>query len=53
MAETWTPLILSAACTPNPATAGATTVLSVLVVDAQGGARNEDWYSGELRAGEV
>ena len=29
------------------------TVLSVVVIDAQGGEREDLWYSGELQAGEV
>ena len=38
---------------PNPVSVGLPTVLSVVVIDAQGGEREDLWYSGELQAGEV
>ena len=49
----WTPLIISASFSPNPATAGSTTVLSVIAVDALMGEVDEIFYSGEIHSGEV
>ena len=52
MSETWTPLVISASFAPNPVSVGLPTVLSVVVIDAQGGEREDLWYSGELQAGD-
>ena len=52
MAE-WKPLIIAASFSPNPVNVGAPTVLSVIVIDAQGGERDELFYAGEIQAGEV
>lgn len=54
MAETvWTPLILSASFTPNPAISGETTLLSVSAVDVFGAEQTEARYSSEFYSGEV
>ena len=53
MSETWTPLVISASFAPNPVSVGLPTVLSVVVIDAQGGDREDLWHSGEVQAGEV
>lgn len=52
MSETWTPLVISASFAPNPVSVGLPTVLSVVVIDAQGGEREDLWHSGEVQAGE-
>ena len=53
MSETWTPLVISASFAPNPVSVELPSGLAVAVIDAQGGEREDLWYSGELQAGEV
>lgn len=49
----WTPLIISATLTPNPAQAGEPVLLQVAAIDVQVVEQTEVRASGEFRAGEV
>lgn len=49
----WKPLIIAASFAPNPVNVGSHTVLSVIVIDAQGSERDDLFYAGELQSGEV
>lgn len=54
MAETvWQPLIISASFTPNPAEAGASLLISAVIVDVFGTEQEEVRYPSEFYSGEV
>ncbi len=54
MAEsTYTPVIIGAILTPNPAQAGLTVTISVSAIDIVSTPAPEVLYSGEICAGEV
>lgn len=49
----WSPLIISAAITPNPVTVGAAVLLQAAVIDVQSIEQTEARACGEFCAGEV
>lgn len=53
MASEWSPLIISAAFTPNPAIAGGDVLLQVVVIDVQSIEQEELRMAGEFMSGEV
>lgn len=53
MAEEWSPLIITAAFTPNPANVGDSVLLQVVAIDAQTVEQEEARMSGEFNSGEV
>lgn len=53
MADEWSPLIVTAAFTPNPANVGDSVLLQVVVIDVQTIEQEETRLSGEFQSGEV
>lgn len=53
MASTFTPVILSATLTPNPAKVGQTVLLSVAVQDVESTPSVQVYLCGEFYCGEV
>lgn len=53
MAESWTPVVVSAQITPQPAVVGQSVLLSVAVTDVQSVERQEVYVAGEWTSGEV
>lgn len=53
MAEIWTPVIISASISPNPALVGQSVLLSVAATDVQSVEQQQVLISGEFVSGEV
>lgn len=49
----WSPLVISAAVTPDHVTVGQTVLLRAVVIDTQHVEQQETHYSGEFKSGEV